>query len=124
MLGIVLGSLRELEERTSDIKTMSGQVSKITSLEKHISRLTISTGVSDRKWMSVDELINYIPTHPSKQTVYAWMRENKIPYYKREKSCYFLTVEIDSWLAQKPNMSIDNIKTKAAEYIKKHPKKK
>jgi len=54
--------------------------------------------VSDQ-WMNLDQLIEYLPQHPAKPTVYAWVGSKLIPYHKGEfggKKLYFLKSEIDA----------------------------
>ena len=49
-------------------------------------------------WMSVEDLINYIPGHPAKQTIYCWVWRKAIPYHKAGAKLQFLKSEIDAWL--------------------------
>ena len=49
-------------------------------------------------WMSVEDLINYIPGHPAKQTIYYWVWRKAIPYHKAGAKLQFLKSEIDAWL--------------------------
>jgi len=55
-------------------------------------------------WMSVDQLVSYIPTHPSKQTLYQWVRYGKIPYHRMQGSLIFLKDEVDQWLLHNGQM--------------------
>lgn len=52
-------------------------------------------------WLSVDELQAYLPEHPSKPTLYRWVNQKTIPYYKddRTRALRFKKNEIDTWLA-------------------------
>ena len=51
------------------------------------------------QWLSIDELFNYLPDKPSKQTVYGWVNQRLIPYHKTTKRLSFLKSEIDAWIA-------------------------
>lgn len=48
--------------------------------------------------MNVDELCDYLPAKPAKQTVYGWVCEKFIPYHKKGKRLQFMKSEIDEWL--------------------------
>ena len=53
---------------------------------------------STNKWMDIRELKEYLPDHPAPTTVYGWVRQNLIPYYKKGKKLSFKKSEIDAWL--------------------------
>ena len=50
-------------------------------------------------WMSLDQLCEYLPDKPSKQTVYGWVNQRVIPYHKTTKRLSFRKDEIDAWIA-------------------------
>lgn len=50
------------------------------------------------RWLSVDDLQEYLPEHPSKSTIYAWAEKKKIPAHKNGKFYRFNQDEIDAWL--------------------------
>jgi hypothetical protein len=49
--------------------------------------------------LTLDELINYLPEKPAKQTIYGKINDRKIPYEKHGKRLYFRQSTIDKWLA-------------------------
>ena len=49
--------------------------------------------------MPVEELRNYLPQRPARQTVYCWVHDQKIPFEKYGKRLYFRKSNIDNWLA-------------------------
>ena len=51
-----------------------------------------------QQWFNVDELCNYLPDRPKKQTIYGKVSSNEIPHYKDAKKLRFLKSEIDQWL--------------------------
>lgn len=53
----------------------------------------------ENQWFSVDELCDYLPDKPSKQTVYGWVNQRVIPYHKTTKRLSFRKDEIDAWIA-------------------------
>ncbi len=48
--------------------------------------------------MPLDELLEYLPGKPAKQTVYGWVNNRKIPYEKHGKFLYFRKSSIDLWI--------------------------
>lgn len=50
------------------------------------------------QWFSLDELRNYLPDKPARQTVYGWVHHRLIPYRKGKKRLRFLKSEVDQWL--------------------------
>ena len=50
------------------------------------------------RWFTVDELREYLPEHPARQTVYGWTSNAIIPFHKKGKSLRFKKSEIDKWL--------------------------
>jgi predicted DNA-binding transcriptional regulator AlpA len=58
----------------------------------------IIKAVDPDPWMTVPELIEYLPEHPHKFTVYKWVREATIPVNKSSKQLRFLKSEIDAWI--------------------------
>lgn len=73
-------------------------IDKITSLELMIEESLSGNKMDDAQWMNVDELCEYLPGKPAKQTVYGWVCSKFIPYHKKGKKLQFLKAEIDEWL--------------------------
>lgn len=55
-------------------------------------------GQPEKQWMSVDDLILYLPGHPVRQTIYSWVWKKIIPYHKACAKLQFLKSEIDEWI--------------------------
>ena len=49
--------------------------------------------------LEVNALIDYLPGHPAKQTIYQWVCARSIPFEKHGKKLYFRRSIIDKWLA-------------------------
>jgi hypothetical protein len=64
---------------------------------KYNNKSNTPTEPTDR-WFNVDELINYLPDRPAKQTIYGKVSNNEIPHYKHAKKLHFLKSEIDEYL--------------------------
>ena len=52
------------------------------------------------RWMNLDELCQYHPDKPSKNTAYGWVHAGSIPVHKGRKKLRFLKSDIDRWLMQ------------------------
>lgn len=50
------------------------------------------------KLFTLDELIDYLPEHPARQTIYCWVNYRRIPYEKHGKRLYFRKSSISKWL--------------------------
>lgn len=50
--------------------------------------------------MSLEDLRDYLPENPARQTVYMWVNYRKIPYEKYGKRLYFRKSDIDNWLTK------------------------
>jgi excisionase family DNA binding protein len=51
-------------------------------------------------WFNLNELCEYLPDRPSKQTVYDWVHDRNIPVHKGPKKLRFLKSEVDMWLLE------------------------
>ena len=55
-------------------------------------------GQPQKEWMSVEDLIIYLPGKPARQTIYSWVWKKAIPYHKAGAKLQFLKSEIDAWI--------------------------
>ena len=100
-----MGKLKTLEEMPG---ALSYLIEKVEGLEKAAqSLLNRQEKSSLLHWMDVDELCNYIPSHPVKQTVYGWVSDKQIPHHKINKALVFLQSEIDDWMKQCGNKRLE-----------------
>ena len=78
-------------------------------------------------WMSIKELQNYLPEKPASATIYNWVSQKTIPYYKKSKSLTFLKKDIDDWLKSGRINTIventNNIKEQVDQYLSTRKKK-
>lgn len=90
-----------MDDKTITFNEVPGAISnliqKIDNLEELIE-LSLSPKKDEVIWMNVDELCDYLPAKPAKQTVYGWVCEKFIPYHKKGKRLQFMKSEIDEWL--------------------------
>lgn len=55
--------------------------------------------------IKIDELIELLPDHPEKSTIYGWIRQKKVPHYKYGRCLFFSKSEILDWNEQGRNNS-------------------
>ena len=96
----------------------------VESLEEMVNELSIQKDVPEQpEWMDIDGLRQYIPSHPAKQTIYGWVNDKLIPYYKTSKKLTFKKSEIDEWLHQGRRKSTEDLQREASEFINLKRKK-
>jgi len=91
-----------------------------TELLHLVKKITESNPTSNLKdWMIIEELINYLPNKPARQTVYSWVHRRLIPFHKPHgKHLIFSRTEIDFWIESKlknkhdPSLELVGLKTK------------
>lgn len=71
---------------------------------------------TEEVWFTVDQLSQYLPDHPAKQTIYEWVNRRLIPYHKRSKRLLFLKTEIDEWMKAGRKKTFEEIAREAQEY--------
>lgn len=99
-------------------------ISKVETLEEKVNELSTKKDAPDsQEWMDIDDLRLYLPTHPAKQTIYGWVNENSIPYYKTSKKLTFRKSEIDEWLKKGRRKCHEDLRKEAMEYIYNKRKK-
>ena len=68
-------------------------------------------------WLTVPELCDYLPEHPAKPTVYGWVYDKLIPYYKRSKKLLFRKDEIDVWAQARRTPTAEEVQAEAIDYV-------
>ncbi len=53
---------------------------------------------SENSYMTMEQLREYLPDSPARQTVYQWISHRKIPFEKYGKRLYFRKLRIDDWI--------------------------
>ena len=74
------------------------------------------------RWFTVDELREYLPEHPARQTVYGWTSNAIIPFHKKGKSLRFKKSEVYKWLHEGYNPYIKELEDEAQAFIEKKRK--
>lgn len=97
---------------------LSYLINKVESLQQTVNTLRHKQQLSESpRWMNVDELCAYHPSHPKKQTVYEWVSKKTIPFHKMTKGLMFLQSEIDEWLKGGYQKTEDDLMREAQAFI-------
>ena len=72
------------EVRFEDLpRIVSNLAMRIDELCGKINKVLPQVEISCEKWFSVDELREYLPQHPVRQTIYGWTSHAIIPFHKK-----------------------------------------
>lgn len=97
---------------------LSYLINKVESLQQTVNTLRNKQQLSESpRWMNIDELCAYHPSHPKRQTVYEWVSKKSIPYHKMTKELMFLQSEIDEWLKSGAHKTEDDLMREAQAFI-------
>jgi len=99
-------------------QAMAYLIQKVEKIESQLSNSNLEQPVSD-KWFNVQELCEFLPDKPARQTVYGWIGQRLIPYHKKGKKLQFLKSEIDAWLLGDKRQTEAELRAEAAAFIAK-----
>lgn len=96
-------------------------VTEIINRQERIEQLLLTLvgqpePVADR-WMTIDELCQYLPGKRKKCTIYKKVHLREIPFHKEAKSLAFLQSDIDAWIKSKRRKTNSEIKKDADDYL-------
>ena len=77
------------------IPGLIGEIAELLrSIDTKLDKLTAEPEPASAfpEWLNIKDLTAFMPTHPAAPTIYGWVRENLIPYYKEGKASVFQTV--------------------------------
>lgn len=97
-------------------EAMGYLIDKVEKLETLLNVPKSELTVSD-KWFNLQELCNYLPDKPARQTVYGWIGQKLIPYHKKGKKLQFLKSEIDAWLIGDKHKSVSELQADATAFV-------
>lgn len=105
-----------LENMPKMIATLMGMVELLGEKVDLLRRPTEEA--EGKQWFNVDELSEYLPSHPRKQTIYSWTSTRRIPFHKKGRSIMFDKAEIDAWLQDSERMkSVEEIEREAENFL-------
>lgn len=73
---------------------LSSKIDRLISLQTNASQ----EHETDRL-LTIEELIQFLPENPARQTIYGWVNDRLIPYEKHGKRLYFRKSNIETWLS-------------------------
>ena len=80
---------KEFEDGMATILQEISQVKSIvTKLQENNAR---------DEWLTLEQLIEYLPGSVKPRTVYDWVHKREIPFHTRRNALFFLKSEIDAW---------------------------
>jgi predicted DNA-binding transcriptional regulator AlpA len=109
-------TIQRLEQVPDAINILFDQIGEIKAL------LSIKPQDTPKEWMNVEELIEYLPSHPARQTVYAMVSRKDIPCTRINGRLIFIREEIDEWLKNKKKLSKEEINQQVAKFIENRKK--
>jgi excisionase family DNA binding protein len=102
-------SVGELESIIKDCvaEAVAKALNKVTPLKSKSSEKS--------QWMSVAEVLEYLPQNPTRGTLYKWCRSGSIPHHRTDgqKRLRFKLSEIEHWL------SLSGVKSEAEKQHEK-----
>jgi len=84
-------------------------INDMSEVKQLLNSIAQRDETSTDKWMSVDDLMNYLPGKPARQTIYSWVWKKVIPFHKAGAKLQFLRSEIDAWILGDSPFSDDAI---------------
>lgn len=90
-------------------------LTKVDSIEKRIAEIEVPTLPPEDRWLNINDLCEYHPDHPAKNTIYDWVKNRIIPYHKHGKKLSFLQSEIDEWLRRGRRKTIRELDAQAEQ---------
>jgi len=105
------------------LETLPKAFTQLTNEVSEIKRLLLENSneqpTEADRWFDLNELCQYHPDKPSKQTVYGWVNAGTIPVHKGAKKLRFLKSEIDNWLKQGRKKTLAETASEADLYLTK-----
>lgn len=92
-------------------------INKVEKLEALLNNQAKSEQQNPDKWFNLQELCEYLPDRPARQTVYGWIGHRLIPFHKKGKKLQFLKSEIDTWLKADKRKSVSELQAEAQQFV-------
>lgn len=96
---------------------LSYLIEKVTKLESLLETRNTAPKAYPDEMMDLKGLQQFHPEHPAATTVYKWVRNGQIPYYKTGKKLIFKRSEIEAWIKQGRQMTEAEIESGAIDFI-------
>lgn len=83
----------------SSFDSLPGMVAEINKKIDLLIADRVSHSKDDDYLMTMEDLRDFLPENPARQTVYMWVNEGKIPFEKYGRRLYFRKTDIDRWIS-------------------------
>ena len=90
---------------------------EIKALREQLQQKDAAPRQSEDGMMDLKGLQDFHPEHPAAATIYKWVRNGLIPYYKTGKKLIFKRSEIEAWINDSRQMSDSEIEAQAIDYV-------
>jgi excisionase family DNA binding protein len=94
-------------------KAFSQLTNEVSEIRQMLLAISNDKPAEADRWLNLDELCQYHPDKPSRNTVYGWTQAGIIPVHKGGKKLRFLKSEIDRWLLQGRKQSTAEIEAES-----------
>lgn len=98
-------------------KALAYLIGKVDKLKTLLSVQTTAKVEPSNSWFNLQELCEYLPDRPAKQTVYGWIGQHAVPYHKKGKKLQFLKSEIDAWLKSDKRKTAAELHAEAVQFV-------
>ena len=98
-------------------KALAYLIGKVDKLKTLLSVQTTAKVEPSDRWFNLQELCEYLPDRPAKQTVYGWIGQHAVPYHKKGKKLQFLKSEIDAWLKSDKRKTAAELHAEAVLFV-------
>ena len=98
-------------------KALAYLIGKVDKLETLLSIQTTAKVEPSDRWFNLQELCEYLPDRPARQTVYGWIGQHTVPYHKKGKKLQFLKSEIDAWLKSDKRKTAAELHAEAVQFV-------
>ncbi|MCB9016126.1 MAG: helix-turn-helix domain-containing protein [Lentimicrobiaceae bacterium] len=71
-----------------------------SAIDEAVNKTLAAVTPEQPEYLTIDQLRDYLPQKPAKQTIYQWVHFKQIPYHKRGKSVLFKRSEINLWISK------------------------
>lgn len=92
-------------------------INKVDKLESLLSNQKSANVEPSDRWFNLQELCEYLPDRPARQTVYGWIGQHAVPYHKKGKKLQFLKSEIDAWLKSDKRKTAAELHAEAIQFV-------
>ncbi len=99
-------------------ETIEARLSNIECLILDLKHSKITASDNDR-WLSMNDLCEYLPGHPVKATIYGKVQRRELPHKKIGKRLAFRKSEIDNWLASQGRKTVSEIAASSGTHFVK-----